>query len=405
MYKFLLLAILVAGLAYTAIVIVDRSDSLNLPESRSPSAESVGTQKELADTEPGYGSNEAQAWVDNVGSQIDKLIIAGQYQQAIGLINDNYAQASVEDLESFKQRVFDHGQALRNEDKLGSAIALFESYAQNFDDADAWSHLGSLAAAGKDWEKAVDALLKSSAQEYQPLAYQESLRALVRASSYLRARLEQQNDQLGILNLYKRLYDQHPNYPRFQLELAQSYLRLGETDMARPLLELLRSDLELGSLASEKLLKLNASESNTEGRRATGSRPTDTTAIAVPLNKMGSSFILGVDLNSRRYELLLDTGASITSLSTELIRKLGLQTTGQTVSLNTANGRRTAQLYRVNTIKLGPFQIDNLIVAEIEFGGNQRIQGLVGTDLLNLLSDQYGYVIDAQKSALIFTPK
>ena len=100
--------------------------------------------------------------------------------------------------------------------------------------------------------------------------------------------------------------------------------------------------------------------------------------------------------------MLLDTGASITSLSAEVIQRLGLEPLGRSIQINTANGRTEAPLYRVKRISLGRFRIQDLVVAEIDLGRDNRFQGLLGTDLLNGVNQNYGYLIDNQKSELIF---
>lgn len=409
MHKFLLFSVLLAGLFVAAKVTMDGSSTDTFLDSTAlsttPPTDIAKPEILSSDQAPTITTKAKNAWVNDIASQIEALIVAGQYDAAVALINEVYAQASTENLESFKQLVFKHAFALRHDNELVSSIALLEAYAKSFDDADAWAHLGKVSAAAKDWDTTVNAYLKSSAQEHQPLAYEESLRALVRASSYLRAKLEKQNDQLGILSLYQLLYDHHPNYPRFQLELAQSYLRLSEPAKAIPLLELLQYDPELGSIAVEKLAKINSSSIARGDNNQTKDESNEDAVVAIPLKRLGNSFILTLELNSSGHEMLLDTGASITALSKELIQNLGLRATGQTVRLNTANGKRTARLYKVDKVKLGPFQINNLVIAEIEFGENRAIQGLVGTDLLNLLSTQYGYVIDDRQNSLIFEPR
>lgn len=110
-----------------------------------------------------------------------------------------------------------------------------------------------------DWDIAVTALLASSAQEYEPQAYEASLRALLRAASYARATLEKRSDQVSILILYQRLYDAHPSHPRFQLELAQAHLRLNDYQRAKSYLDPLAYDIELAAIAQQLLANIDSS--------------------------------------------------------------------------------------------------------------------------------------------------
>jgi len=402
MYKFLLLAILIVVLIIAVLLGFERSTSSARLETGTQSTEFANSHQINTNGTAEIARQTKDSWRDSIASQIDKFIAAKQFNRAVELINEVYQQASADDLEHFKQMVFRRGFELRQENELVSSIALFEAYAQSFNDAEAWVHLGNVAATAKDWDKTVTAYLKSSAQEYQPIAYEDSLQALIRASSHLRATLEKQDDQLGILALYQRLYDHHPNYPRFQLELAQSYLRLGKQGKARPLLELLQYDPELGPIAAQKLAKLNEPVLDQSSDNETQSNSDANTEVTIPLKRLGNSFILDLEVNSSGHAMLLDTGASITSLSSQLIRSLGLKPSGKTIWLNTANGRLNARLFRANKVELGPFQARNVLLAEIEFGRGSSIQGLVGTDLLNLFGNQHGYIIDDQKNALIF---
>ena len=344
-----------------------------------------------------------QSWSDETAIELDSMLKQGRLISAIQFIDTVYQQATADDLERFKSIVFIHGLRLRSEEKLDSSIQLFGEYAKRFDDTDAWIHLGNVAAAAKQWEVTVKAYLKSSINEHDPLAYQDSLRALVGAASQLRSELEKQGDQLGILDLYKRLYEHHPNFARFQLELAQSYLRLKDLVNAKPLLQSLRFDPEFGSIAEQKFnLILEREKEQLSPAPIENDSNSD---IVIPLVRAGNSFLLDLQINSQDERLLLDTGASITSLSRSLIDQYNLPATGQSIRLNTANGTRISPLFTVQEMRIGPLRLRNLLVAEITLSKNSIVQGLAGTDLLNQISTQHDYIIDNQKSALIFKQK
>jgi len=248
-------------------------------------------------------------------------------------------------------------------------------------------------------------MLRSSALEHRPELFESKLQALIRASNYVRAALEAQGDQIGIRDLYQRLYDQHPNHPRLQLELAQSHLRLGDIGSARPFLENLQYDLEFGTLAQQKLTALDARSTEEPDTPLQPAAPPKRSELVVPLLRSGNSFLVDVSINARPVRMLLDTGASITALSQDAIRRLNLQATDRYIRLTTANGVRRSQLYQARRVKLGRLTVDNLVVAEIDMERNAPIQGLLGTDLLNQLDNRYSYLIDNQQNALIFRRK
>jgi len=347
-----------------------------------------------------------ESWANTVAAEINSLLINNRWENAVSKINEVYSQASLDELEQFKALVLQYTDTLIKQGSKQSASDLLEQYANAFDDIDAWRRLGEVASSLGKWDLAVEALIAYSAQEYRPQEFEESLEDLVRVAANARTALEQRNDIAGILALYQRLYEQHPQYSRFQLELAQSHLRLSDPQSATPILETLQYDSELGPLAAQLLEKIQSDfaveEPINESRNDQFNDPND---ILVPLQRSGSSLLVDVAINRESMRLLLDTGASITALSANTIRSLRLEPIGRSITLSTANGKVSSELYRANSIRLGRLRLNNLIVAEIDFGSNSAVAGLLGTDVLNELNSDFNYVIDNEKNALIFRKK
>jgi clan AA aspartic protease (TIGR02281 family) len=345
-------------------------------------------------------------------TEIDAFLVKAQAllldhypQQAAHYIESIYSQISSQDLIAFK-RLF-HLQASdyqasgdTERQKQLSMVA-----GDLFDDVRFWDNAVYLALSQKDWSNALISLRHSTSLENQPDVLQKKLFDLVKVASHLRAHYETLGDQLGIKELYQALYDEHPSYPRFQLELAQSHLRLGNKNLARPLLKQLQYDPELGAIAEQKLTDIEKSGSTAVVARATDDpdrRPTD---MVVPLRRVGNSLVVAGSVNGRSVSLLLDTGASITALSQDLISRLNLQATGDSVQLSTANGVTNASLYRISKMRLGRVFVEDAVVAGIDLRASGSFQGLLGTDILNKADPRYSYVIDNSKNALIFRRK
>ena len=349
-------------------------------------------------------------WRDQISQEIDQLMRTNRWDDAVSVIDNVYQQADTQELEFFKTQVINHAIYLADNHDDVHASALLSAYTKIFDDVDAWRELGGSAARLSDWNTAVDAYLGASLLEYQPEALENLMQAVIRSAAHVRASLEQQSDQLGVLHLYQRLYDQHPDYARFQLELAQSFLRLGDDASAVPLLEVLQYDSELGTLGKQKLatiaqrnekLAVTRQQKNPEQQTA-NTRRSD---IVVPLIRSGNSFTLNINVNSRSVRMLLDTGASITALSTNLISTLNLEPTGRYIQLTTANGVRRSQLFQSTSLQIGRLKMQNLVVAEIDLGRSHGVQGLLGTDVLNRIDTRFSYIIDNQANSLIFRRK
>ena len=127
----------------------------------------------------------------------------------------------------------------------------------------------------------------------------------------------------------------------------------------------------------------------------------DSNSIVVPLQRSGSSYLVDVVINQSPVTLLLDTGASITALSETVVDRLRLDKTNRRVRLSTANGTRTSNIYRADSLQLNSVQLNKVAVVEIKLGSRSRIDGLLGTDILQ----QFNYQIDNRSNSLILSPR
>jgi len=328
---------------------------------------------------------------------ISELINQGRSRAAAIQINDHYSLFSSEDLRLLKRLFLNK---YSNEKRLKSAQSMLKHASQALNDIDIWSALADVSVNLKDWSSALDAQLHVSELAYQPGHLELVLNQLVESASHIRASMEARGNEIGIRELYQQLYDAHSSHPRFQLELAQAHLRLDNVEAAKRLLEQLQYDPELGQLAAQKLSNLDTASATPTLKPKPEREPASD--IVVPLTRIGNSFVVDTSINGRSTPLLLDTGASITSLSSSLIARLNLEPAGRSIRLSTANGITQAQLYRAKKLRLGRLYLDDLVVAEIDLGRNARFQGLLGTDLLNRINNEYSYLIDNRQNALIF---
>lgn len=378
--------------------------SQNIPSlNKTTSSASTNTNESISEP-PKIASQESEHKVfELILKDISQLLENGRFIAAVELLDINYHRLSTEELIEF-EKVFLRVAWVHSQQKnLAHSISLLSSYSQTFNSLEGWTLLSNIHLKNKDWQSAIMALLNVASLEYQPDKFELVMANLVSAASQQRAIMQTQNDEIGINQLYKSLHENHPNFSRFQLELALSYLRLGDTKSAINLLHLLQYDAQYGAIAQSTLSKLNNNPiaENSE-QQSNAKESINSNEIVVPLLRSGNSFFANTVINNRQLRLLLDTGASITALSKSTIESLRLKPTGRTIKLSTANGITQAKLYRANQIQLGGLTIKNLVVAEIEFEKNSQIHGLLGTDLLNQLDNRYSYLIDNQRNALIF---
>jgi len=327
---------------------------------------------------------------------ITEMLSNADFRSATNYINEHYSSFSSSEIEELKALFLQSGP--RSElriDQLRAATRVF-------DDLESWDALATAALDLGKWQLGFEALMKASALENSYPALEIKLENLIKVTSYLRANLERLGDEVGIRDLYQQVYDQHPSYPRFQLELAYAHVRVNETSKAERLLSALQYDPELGEIAQQTLARIRNGETPKPAEKPADAVATRSDDIVVPLVRAGNSFFLDTTVNNRRTRLLLDTGASITALSSGLIEKLDLRPTGRVIKLSTANGTREARLFKTEQLTLGRIQLNGLVIAEIGLGSNSGFEGLLGTDALNQIDGNYSYLIDNNENALIF---
>jgi predicted aspartyl protease len=82
---------------------------------------------------------------------------------------------------------------------------------------------------------------------------------------------------------------------------------------------------------------------------------------------------------------LLDTGASHSCITPQLVEHLGLRSKGETTALG-AGGELSLQLTRIETLQVGAAQVHGLTVAIVDVSHVaklvRRIDGVVGNDFL-----------------------
>jgi len=334
-----------------------------------------------------------------IKENIESLIINRQFTAAAQAIETAYSRLSAQEINELKNFGIEAAYELNKDDHSGRLRAL-NALDVVFDDLRIWRGVAQSGSQLEEWNTVVNAQLSLLEQQSDSIDIEQTLRELVLSTNQLRAQLASQDDELSINSLYQRILQIAPHASRFQLELAFSHLRLRETNLARNLLEPLVFDPEVGGAAQTALSSINDQTAVAQTPRIETKAPSR--GIVVPLQASGTSFLVDAQIERRQTRLLLDTGASITALSRDLVSQLNLQPLNRQIRLNTANGSTTANLYRVRRLRLGNLELRDLVIADIDLGGASRFQGLLGTDALNQLRQDYDYVIDNRQKALIF---
>ena len=124
-------------------------------------------------------------------------------------------------------------------------------------------------------------------------------------------------------------------------------------------------------------------------------------AMAIPVKVRGSKVIVAVTFNnSIAANLLLDTGASRTMISTRIARDLRLHSTGTGGGYGIGGYVRVSTA-RIESVKLGEVETRDLSVMIHDFSPDPSYEGLLGFDFLS----HFHMSLDLQKAMLVLTPR
>ncbi len=181
-------------------------------------------------------------------------------------------------------------------------------------------------------------------------------------------------------------------YIPISLSLAQVYWQQGEIQRALDVLAFLPYDEQYTPKVDDLVRKLQEAQAlaliNAQG---------------IQLIKSGSQFLVNVNVGGELdLVLLIDTGASYTSLSRQAIERIANQTNAlsdelKKVKVNTANGSTVARVFKLSSLALEHTQLENISVLEVNMGDHSRSDGLLGMNFLG----KFKFKID-QENGLLF---
>lgn len=186
--------------------------------------------------------------------------------------------------------------------------------------------------------------------------------------------------------------------PANRYRLAEIYLHNGLLDDARYLLQELANGGVYKSRAEKLLAEIGTGEYENKPFRSLGQQ-------SIPLQRMGHHFIAALNLqNNVQLKLLVDTGASITSVSQSAFAdKMNYVNHSFSASrlFHTANGIVRGEVLQVPAVYFGGFELQNVELAIVPMPENPDVDGLLG---MNILS-QFRFHIDQDTAELVLDKK
>lgn len=327
-------------------------------------------------------------------------------------LDERFFYAAMDLYQEVARRSSDQASELKN-----LTLEYLESYLRTGDDAALTSLVDAFLSVYYD---DIDVLLVLARYQQQSDYLAEAVRTYQLAFSYsatqsggqqpvnraFREFVEQVDQDLSsngrwqeLTRFYETLQQLDLTRPRYRLRQAELYLQQGESYYGYELLERLANHPAVGAQASAML----EDGAPPVARREPEPRQTSTDRIA--LEAAGSHLHLPLRLNNRLdVRLVIDTGASVTTLSRERFERMrnAIRFTelGPQV-FNTAGGISKGTIYRVESLQLGQHVLNNVHIAVLDFNMPEGVDGLLGMNVLQ----QFRFEVDQDNQQLLVQPR
>ena len=198
----------------------------------------------------------------------------------------------------------------------------------------------------------------------------------------IHANLVAAGDLFGLTNIYEQMRSLNLLRPIHRLGQAQIYLQTGNLITARDILVELTNEPSV-RIAAEKIMLEHQQQfaSSNSNKIALQNDYSDQIALV----SRGNQYWADLEIEDNVVTLLIDTGASMTTLSRQAFQALpntnNFDLMGQRM-FNTANGITKGNIYRVDRLALGRFTLNNAQIAVLDFKMPEGVDGLLGMNVL-----------------------
>lgn len=276
-------------------------------------------------------------------------------------------------------------------------ITVLERFTQHYyQDQSLLARLSQTLIDQKELAKAIEVQLSARSYEVTPSELEKLTNNIHKLSQSLFEQQSKRQRLDEILELLQRLAMLEPEYAFYRYALAETYLSMDDVDSAIRELEILQVDAEFGRKASDMLTKLLPPPPEEPEE--------DLPVNTIPLSTVGNHYIVSVNTGGEfNARLLIDTGASLTTLPTETLLELKRKKLAHRVGhteLKTANGFRFSPIYRLKEFQIGGYSLKNLEVAGLDMGSMES-DGLLGMNVLG----QFHFQINQDQNTLLLQPR
>jgi len=351
---------------------------------------------------PAHSANPEAAAVivapaSGTGDDITRLLQRNDFDAVLERYESLQRQAGDAAVAAARAEILAHARRLISEGRYSLAEQLLQKFLVTvYRDVEARVLLAEAYQGQGDFLAAIDQLYEARGYAYRPAMLQrisDRIRSMV---AELVQSLKRNHDDSALLALYQHLIQLEPDHAPWFMGLAAAQLALDDKEAARRSLLLVAQDPDVGTQAQAMLSELSLAFAGMQG-----SEPWDalTEVVGIPLQRSGNHFIVNArPADARSVQLLIDTGASLTIFTPEVLEQRGIryQDTGRSGLFNTANGPVEAPIYTLDALAVGDWHVRQLDIGVMDLGIGPGVDGLLGMNFLN----HFQFFIDQNESML-----
>ena len=336
-------------------------------------------------TAPGHG--------DNIAS----LLQNNEYEAVLERYESLQLQAGEAAVADARTQILSHARRLIEDRRFSVAEELLQGFlVAAYRDVEARILLAAAYRGQEEYLAAIDQLYEARGYAYRP-AMLARITARIRSMvAELRQSLKNNDDQSALLALYQHLIQVEPDHAPWFMGLATTQLALDDKEAARRSLLLVAQDPDVGAQAQVMLSELTITLAELHDAEP---QVSVTEVVGIPLHRNGNHFIVDArPASGGKIRLLIDTGASMTMLTPDVLEQRGVhyQDTGRTGVFNTANGRIRAPIYKLSSLTVGDWSVNQLEIGVLDLSGGSNIDGLLGMNFLR----HFQFFIDQNEALL-----
>ena len=325
-------------------------------------------------------------------TDLNNAFLAGDFETAI----DGWQWLSSHDAglaKQLKTQWLSRAEQWLLEDKIESVKLLTETWlrARPYDKALRYLQVQWQLAAGQV-ENALETLY-ALMQELPTTEQGRFVREISEIVDTEVARLSEQKAWQPMITFIGRLLWHEPQHPPYLLMLAKAHIELQQYSQAKTLLY----SLQFNTFYAEQVKSLLAIIALS-----------DLQSVSIALEQQREHYLVsGVVDNSKDIRLMIDTGASISVMSTDYFNRIKNQLAPEFIrnaTINTAGGVVKAPIYQFSSFEIGEYRIPNMqfVVMVLENSGSKKNgDGLLGMNYLKA----FNFQIDQENSRLLLKPR